>query len=88
MSARRTLDRREFVAAAAAATGASCLPLGFAARAIAGPRAEAGPRVDDWTIDDMWGVYPRPSEPIGFGRPRGDGEQLAAVHPVDAHFVV
>ena len=26
----------------------------------------------------MWGVYPRPSEPIGYGRPREDGERMAA----------
>ena len=29
----------------------------------------------------MWGVYPRPSEPIGYGRPHGDGELVAGVHP-------
>ena len=27
---------------------------------------------------DMWGVYPRPHEALGYGRPRGDGEALAA----------
>jgi len=50
---------------------------------------EATPRAKlaDWTIDDMWGVYPRPSEPIGYGRPRGDGELLAAVQPVDLQFL-
>ncbi len=40
--------------------------------------------LDDWTIDDMWGVYPRPSEPIGYGRPREDGELRAAPDPVVA----
>jgi hypothetical protein len=44
-------------------------------------------KLADWTIDDMWGVYPRPSESIGYGRPRGDGEPLAAVHPVDWQFL-
>ncbi len=36
----------------------------------------------------MWGVYPRPSEPIGYGRLRGDGDLAAAVHAVDLQFVV
>jgi hypothetical protein len=36
----------------------------------------------------MWGVYPRPHEAIGYGRPHGDGERLAAVHPADLQFVV
>jgi hypothetical protein len=35
----------------------------------------------------MWGVYPRPSEPIGYGRPHGDGELIAAVHPADRNFL-
>ena len=41
----------------------------------------------DWHIDDMWGVYPRPSEPIGYGRPHGDGEILAAVAAADLQFL-
>jgi hypothetical protein len=36
----------------------------------------------------MWGVYPRPSEAIGYGRPRGDGEVLAVVHRADLQFMV
>jgi hypothetical protein len=35
----------------------------------------------------MWGVYPRPSEAIGYGRPQGDGELLAGVHPADLAFL-
>jgi hypothetical protein len=46
----------------------------------------ATPRAD-WHVDDMWGVYPRPSEPIGYGRPHGDGELVAAVHPADLPFL-
>ena len=38
-------------------------------------------------IDDMWGVYPRPHEAIGYGRPRGDGELVAAVAPADLQFL-
>ena len=41
----------------------------------------------DWHIDDMWGVYPGPSEPIGYGRPPSDGELIAAVQPADLQFV-
>ena len=50
----------------------------------AAPRATLA----EWHVDDMWGVYPRPSEPIGDGRPHGDGELIASVHPADAQFVV
>jgi hypothetical protein len=35
----------------------------------------------------MWGVYPRPSEPIGYGRPHGDGELVAAVAAADLQFL-
>jgi hypothetical protein len=35
----------------------------------------------------MWGVYPRPHEAIGYGRPHGDGELVAAVSPADAHWL-
>jgi hypothetical protein len=80
------LDRREFIAAA----GAAAAVVYFPAAAFATPAVgvtEPKQALADWTIDDMWGVYPRPSEPIGFGRPRGDGELLAAHHPVDAAFL-
>jgi hypothetical protein len=83
-----TLDRREFIAAAGAVAAAACLPV---ALAVAAPAVGADtPRatLTDWHIDDMWGVYPRPSEPIGYGRPHGDGELVAAVHPADAQFLV
>jgi hypothetical protein len=83
-----TLDRREFIASAGAVAVAASLPIALAAaEPIVGdvaPRATLA----DWHIDDMWGVYPRPSEPIGFGRPREDGELVAAVHPADLQFLV
>lgn len=41
----------------------------------------------DWHIDDMWGVDPRPSEAVGYGGPRGDGELVAGVHAVGLQFV-
>jgi hypothetical protein len=82
------LDRREFIVTAGAAAAVACLPvaLAVAAPAVGGTLPHA--RLADWTIDDMWGVYPRPSEPIGYGRPRGDGEWLAGVQPADLQFLV
>jgi hypothetical protein len=36
----------------------------------------------------MWGVYPRPSEAIGYGRPHGDGELVVArVDAADLQFL-
>jgi hypothetical protein len=82
-----TLDRREFIAGAGVLTAAACLPIALAvaepAVGVATPRATLG----DWHVDDMWGVYPRPSEPIGYGRPHGDGELVAHVESVDAQFL-
>jgi hypothetical protein len=81
------LDRREFIAGASALATAACLPVALAAAEPA--VGEAAPRATlaDWHIDDMWGVYPRPSEAIGFGRPHGDGEPVAAAHPADRQFL-
>ena len=88
MSTTHGLDRREFLVGAGAAIAASALPVALAVAAPPAGDAEARAQLADWHIDDMWGVYPRPSEAIGYGRPRGDGELLAAVHPVDLQFVV
>lgn len=88
------LDRRELLVALGAVVVA-CAPIatsaGDAANGAVPPgastvalRSAAPPPLDDWTIDDMWGVCPRPSEPIGYGRPHGDGELIAAIHPADA----
>jgi hypothetical protein len=83
-----TLDRREFIVGTGALAAATCLPV---ALALAEPPVVAAtPRATlaDWHVDDMWGVYPRPSEAIGYGRPHGDGEPVAAVHPADLQYVV
>jgi hypothetical protein len=93
MSARNdTLGRREFIVAAGTAAAVAYLPLAGDAQAAAPAVGAADTRelLADWTIDDMWGVYPRPSEAIGYGRPRGDGADamLAAVHPADLQFLV
>jgi hypothetical protein len=80
--------RREFIAGAGAVAAVACLPVALATTAPAVGDATPCATLADWHVDDMWGVYPRPSEPIGFGRPRGDGEPIAAVHPADALFLV
>jgi hypothetical protein len=82
-----TLDRREFIVAAGAMAVAYA-PLAAIAHGEPALLAAQPVLLDDWTIDDMWGVYPRPSEPIGYGRPLGDGEVLAAIDPMDAAFCV
>jgi hypothetical protein len=87
MSASSNVDRREFLLGSGVAIVAAALPvtlaLGGRATGDTTPRAT----LSDWHIDDMWGVYPRPSEAIGYGRPRGDGELMAGVHAVDLQFV-
>ena len=87
MSATPDLDRREFLVGAGATLVASALPLALAVAAP--PTGDPTPRAQfaDWHIDDMWGVYPRPSEAIGYGRPRGDGELVASLDAVDLQFV-
>ena len=82
-----TLDRREFIAAAGTLTAAACLPVALAAAEPAVGSAKPTATLADWHVDDMWGVYPRPSEPIGYWRPHGDGELIAGVHPADLQFL-
>jgi hypothetical protein len=82
-----TLDRRELIVGAGAIALASALPVAFAAAEPAVGDATPRATLTDWHIDDMWGVYPRPSEAIGYGRPHGDGEMVAAVAAADLHFL-
>ena len=82
-----TLDRRELIAGVGALAAVACLPVALAAAEPAVGDATPRATLADWHIDDMWGVYPRPHEAIGYGRPRGDGEVLAAVHPADRAFL-
>ena len=84
---RATLDRREFIAGAGAAAAAVCLPVTLAVAAPSVGSTTPSAALADWHVDDMWGVYPRPSEPIGYGRPHGDPELIAAVHPADLQFL-
>jgi hypothetical protein len=80
------LDRREFIAQAAV-VAVACLPIALATAAPAVGDATPRATLADWHVDDMWGVYPRPSEPIGYGRPHGDGEVVASVQPADLLFL-
>jgi hypothetical protein len=79
------LDRREFLGGAGAVVLTATLPVAWSAQAT--PAPSVAPLLSDWTIDDMWGVYPRYAEPIDYPRaPRDVG--MAAVDPVDEGFVV
>jgi len=83
MSAETTwvVSRRVLMGSAAAVSAVSLLPLP-ASLAVAG--TEGLRLLTDWTIDDMWGVYPRYAEPIAYGRPRTDGD--VAVAAIDTQF--
>ena len=73
------MDRREFVGLTGTAVGAALLPL--PTMLMATPSVEPMSQKDlliDWTIDDMWGVYPRYSEAIGYGQPRALPAQTVA----------
>jgi hypothetical protein len=82
-----TFDRREFIIGAGALAVAASLPIALAAAEPAIGDATPRATLTDWHVDDMWGVYPRPHEAIGYGRPHGDGELVAAVAPADLHFL-
>ena len=82
-----SFDRREFIASAGALAASACLPTALMAAEPAVGDATPRATLADWHVDDMWGVYPRPSEAIGYGRPHGDGELIAGVHPADWQFL-
>jgi hypothetical protein len=82
------IDRREFIAGAAGVALCVSLPVSVAAAGQDAGSATPSAKLADWHVDDMWGVYPRPHEAVGFGRPQRDGQSFAAVAPVDAGFVV
>ena len=79
--------RRDFIVGAGALAAAACLPVALAAAEPTVGDATPRATLADWHVDDMWGVYPRPSEPIGYGRPHGDGELIAAAAAADLQFV-
>jgi hypothetical protein len=82
-----TFDRREFIVGAGAFVVAASLPVALAAAAPAVGDATPRATLTDWHVDDMWGVYPRPHEAIGYGRPHGDGELVASAAPADAQWL-
>jgi hypothetical protein len=80
------IDRRVFLGSGAAVCAVSLLPLpAYAMPSPADPAPVTPNLLTDWTIDDMWGVYPRYADPIGYGRLRSETRVAAA--PVDAAFV-
>lgn len=83
-----TFDRRELIIGAGALAMAASLPVALAAAEPAVGDATPRAKLTDWHIDDMWGVYPRPSEAVGYGRPHGDGDVVvAAVAAADLQFL-
>jgi len=81
------MNRREFVGSVALVTGGiavSAVVPGVSPPAMAAQSPPA--TLSDWTIDDMWGVYPRYADPIGYGRPLGRGETAAVQGSIDALF--
>ena len=82
-----TFDRRDFIVGVGAVAVTACLPVALAAAEPAIGDMTPRATLTDWHIDDMWGVYPRPSEAIGYGRPHRDGEVVAAVAAADQQFL-
>lgn len=80
------LTRRGFIRSVALVSGGIAVSavLPWSVRAAGTTEAALAP-LTDWTIDDMWGVYPRYAEPIGFGRPEARAE-MAATGSIDALF--
>ena len=83
----QTMRRREFLAIGASLGAVAAMPLARMADHAAAPASPAA-RLDDWTIDDMWGVYPRYAETIRYPRRHGDETvSVARSAPVDRDWV-
>jgi hypothetical protein len=79
------MDRREFLGFSGGAVAVVLTPLASLVPAVPVAAAVRGPElVSDWSVDDMWGVDPRPHAPIGYGRVRNRERGAASV---DAAFV-
>ena len=82
------LNRRDFLHGAAVAAGG--VSVSMTLPWLAGPVGAAEPllaRLSDWTIDDMWGAYPRYAEPIDYPRPVAPrAASAAAAGSIDALF--
>jgi hypothetical protein len=84
MSDVTVFDRRQVLAGAASFAATALLPSLIAAAPV--ESAVTGPeRLTDWTIDDMFGLYPRYSQAIGYGRPSRE-PALAAADPLERLF--
>ena len=84
MNEQNRIERREFIFSAGMLLIAASLPATvWAAQGEAAVPSQAAGGLADWTIDDMWGVHPRPAQAIGYGRRRATHAVVAAV---DAQF--
>jgi hypothetical protein len=64
------LNRRDFIGGVGLASGGLVVSMAVPwAEAVEAARPTLA-RLSDWSIDDMWGVYPRYAEPIAYGRTR------------------
>lgn len=76
------LNRRVFVSGIAGAAGVALVPMPSLVAATPVAAAVTGPKLADWTVDDVCGLYPRYSQAIGYGRPaagHGPAEPLDAL---------
>lgn len=79
-----SIDRREFIGAAGGLALTALLPM---SAIVAAPTRAGGALLSDWTIDDMWGVYARYADPIGFGRRDGQQDLITGYDAADAGFI-
>jgi len=84
VSVKRAWDRREFMGTVGVTALTALVPTVAAGLTTTGPAADrAAPELlADWTIDDMFGVWPRYADPIPHGHPLADG--TAPDEPFDA----
>ena len=83
MTGERLWDRREFIGTVGATAAGALAPTVATAFTSAVTSADSGPAaLVDWTIDDMFGVWPRYADPIPHGHPPAD--LTAPDEPLDA----
>ena len=83
------MNRRDFLQRTALAAGGLTVSVALPWVAEVGAAEPLLAELADWTIDDMWGVYPRYAEPIGYARPetpRIVSAAAAAAGARHAHF--
>lgn len=84
------MNRRAFIGGAALAAGGIAVSAAMPwTSAPVGAEQPTLATLSDWSIDDMWGVYPRYAEPIGYPRARApETSTAAAAGSIDALFHV